>query len=68
MILKILFLLDKNELLLKYFFLCGIPEDIKNKYKTDELKEMNNLSPEYRVVLNENLLKYPLFIDFLKII
>ena len=38
-------MLDKNELLLKYFFLCGIPEDIKNKYKTDELKEMNNLSP-----------------------
>ena len=27
---------------------------------------MNNLSPEYRVVLNENLLQYPLFIDFLK--
>ena len=38
-------MLDKNELLLKYFFLCGIPEDIKNKYKTNELKEMNNLSP-----------------------
>ena len=27
---------------------------------------MNNLSPEYRIVLNEQLLKYPLFIEFLK--
>ena len=38
-------MLDKNGLLLKYFFLCGIPEEIKNKYKTNELKESNTLSP-----------------------
>ena len=27
---------------------------------------MNNLSPEYRIALNEQLLKYPLFIEYLK--
>ena len=38
-------MIGKNELLLKYFFLYGIPEEETKKYKTNELKEDNNLNP-----------------------
>ena len=38
-------MIDKKELLLKYFFICGVPEEVKNKYKINELKEDNNLNP-----------------------
>ena len=38
-------MIDKKELLLKYFFICGVPEEEKNKYKINELKEDNNLNP-----------------------
>lgn len=38
-------MLDKHNCLLKYFFLYGVPEEIKNDLKINGLKEQNNISP-----------------------
>ena len=38
-------MLDKDNFLLKYFFLYGVPEEVKNDLKINGLKEQNNISP-----------------------
>ena len=36
---------DKNDFLLKYFFICGVSEEIKNELKINKFQEENNIKP-----------------------
>ena len=36
---------DRNDYLLKYFFVVGVPEDMKEDLKINEVKDDNNLTP-----------------------
>ena len=36
---------DKDNFLLKYFFICGVPEEVKNDLKINGFNENNNINP-----------------------